>query len=111
MAIVARLRSGEFRTKWGDHDVRRHATGVKRFHHPIFGDPEFLFEGTELMVDAGWTLRVVVGPSGIGPPRSITPQSGVVFKGDRRSFWMIDPLVAGGVAAAAHDQAVGAMDH
>jgi transcriptional regulator with XRE-family HTH domain len=51
-------RSEEFRTKWADHNVRRHATGVKRFHHPIVGDLEFLFEGTELMADAGWTLLI-----------------------------------------------------
>jgi transcriptional regulator with XRE-family HTH domain len=51
-------RSEEFRTKWRDHNVRRHATGLKRFHHPIVGDLEFLFEGTELMADAGWTLLI-----------------------------------------------------
>ena len=29
--------SEEFRTKWGTHDVRRHATGEKHFNHPVVG--------------------------------------------------------------------------
>ena len=49
-------RSPDFRTKWGAHDVRRHATGVKTFHHPIVGQLEFLFEATELLADPGWSL-------------------------------------------------------
>ncbi|MGO4805218.1 helix-turn-helix transcriptional regulator [Arthrobacter sp. 2MCAF15] len=57
-------RSEEFRAKWGDHNVRRHATGIKRFHHPIVGDLEFLFEGTELMADPGWTLLIYTAEPG-----------------------------------------------
>ncbi len=31
-------RSDHFRTWWAAHNVRRHRSGVKRFHHPIVGD-------------------------------------------------------------------------
>ena len=45
-------------------NVRRHATGIKRFHQPIVGDLEFLFEGTELMGDPGWTLLIYTAAPG-----------------------------------------------
>jgi len=57
-------RSDEFRIKWGDHNVRRHVTGVKRFRHPIVGDLEFLFEGTDLTGTAGWNLNVYTAEPG-----------------------------------------------
>ncbi|MFF2051125.1 helix-turn-helix transcriptional regulator [Leifsonia sp. NPDC058194] len=57
-------RSDEFRTKWGDHNVRRHVTGVKRFLHPVVGDLEFLFEGTELPGTPGWHLNVYLAEPG-----------------------------------------------
>lgn len=49
-------RSDEFRTRWGAHDVRRHASGIKHFHHPDVGDLDLLFEGTDLMADEGLSL-------------------------------------------------------
>ncbi|ERK71506.1 helix-turn-helix transcriptional regulator [Leifsonia aquatica] len=57
-------RSAEFRTKWGDHNVRRHVTGVKRFRHPVVGDVEFLFEGTELPGTPGWNLNIYLAEPG-----------------------------------------------
>jgi hypothetical protein len=57
-------RSDEFRTKWGAHNVRRHATGVKHFRHPVVGDLDLLFEGTELMADPGWSLLVYTAEPG-----------------------------------------------
>ncbi|WP_374049196.1 helix-turn-helix transcriptional regulator [Sinomonas sp. ASV486] len=57
-------RSEEFRIKWGDHNVRRHVTGVKRFLHPVVGDLEFLFEGTELPDQPGWSLNVYMAEPG-----------------------------------------------
>lgn len=56
--------SADFRAKWGAHDVRRHATGTKQFHHPIVGDLDLLFEGTELMADPGWTLLLYTAEPG-----------------------------------------------
>jgi transcriptional regulator with XRE-family HTH domain len=49
-------RSAEFRTKWGAHEVRRHATGTKHFHHPVVGDLDLVFEGADLPVDPGLSL-------------------------------------------------------
>jgi hypothetical protein len=57
-------RSEEFRTKWGNHNVRKHVTGIKSFHHPIVGDVEFLFEGTDLPADPGWTLLIYTAAPG-----------------------------------------------
>jgi transcriptional regulator with XRE-family HTH domain len=49
-------RSPEFRAKWGAHDVRRHATGAKHFHHPIVGNLDLSFEGADLIADPGLSL-------------------------------------------------------
>jgi transcriptional regulator with XRE-family HTH domain len=57
-------RSEEFRAKWGAHDVRRHAAGVKHFHHPIVGDLDLLFEATELLADPGWNLLIYTAEPG-----------------------------------------------
>ena len=57
-------RSEEFRAKWGAHDVRRHATGVKHFHHSIVGDLDLLFESSNLEADPGWKLLIYTAESG-----------------------------------------------
>jgi hypothetical protein len=57
-------RSEEFRTKWGDHSVHRHATGVKHFHHPIVGTLDLLFEASGLMADQGWNLLIYTAEPG-----------------------------------------------
>jgi hypothetical protein len=31
-------RCDAFRTRWGSHNVRRHGSGSKRFHHQLVGD-------------------------------------------------------------------------
>lgn len=51
-------RSEDFRTKWGRHDVRRHASGEKRFNHPVVGRLDLLFESAELTTDPGWKLLI-----------------------------------------------------
>ncbi len=58
--IVGELstRSEEFRAKWGAHNVRRHGTGVKNFHHHVVGDVTFGFEGLEVTEDPG--LQVLI---------------------------------------------------
>ncbi|HEY5221691.1 MAG TPA: helix-turn-helix transcriptional regulator [Microbacteriaceae bacterium] len=57
-------RSPEFRAKWGAHDVRKHATGEKHFHHPVVGNLDLLFEGAELMADPGLSLLLYSAESG-----------------------------------------------
>lgn len=51
-------RSEEFRTKWAAHDVRRHGTGTKSFHHPVVGDLTFTYEGLEVTEDPGLQLLI-----------------------------------------------------
>lgn len=48
--------SEEFRTRWARHDVRYHASGKKRFHHPVVGDLELTFEVMTLTADSGLTM-------------------------------------------------------
>lgn len=50
--------SEEFRTRWGAHDVRRHDTGQKHFHHRIAGELQLHFESTDLPTDPGWKLQI-----------------------------------------------------
>lgn len=57
-------RSDEFRTRWGAHDVRRHATGMKHFVHPLVGALDLVFEGTELIADPGLSLLVYAAEPG-----------------------------------------------
>jgi transcriptional regulator with XRE-family HTH domain len=57
-------RSDEFRTRWGAHDVRRHATGMKHFVHPIVGAFDMVFEGTELIADPGLSLLIYAAEPG-----------------------------------------------
>jgi transcriptional regulator with XRE-family HTH domain len=51
-------RSELFRTLWAAHNVHRHDAGVKRFHHPIVGEPTVDFEAMELVADPGLTMFV-----------------------------------------------------
>ncbi|ROQ60554.1 helix-turn-helix protein [Rathayibacter sp. PhB152] len=54
-ALVGELstRSDEFRTRWGAHEVRHHASGSKFFHHPIVGDLHLSYEAFEPLGDPG----------------------------------------------------------
>ncbi|MGW5038860.1 helix-turn-helix transcriptional regulator [Streptomyces parvulus] len=57
-------RSKEFRGRWGAHNVRRHGTGTKRFHHPVVGDLTLAFEGLEMAAAPGLTLTVYAAEPG-----------------------------------------------
>ena len=52
-------RSHEFRTRWAAHDVRIHAKGTKRLHHPVVGDLDLSYESLPLP-DQGQSLLVYV---------------------------------------------------
>jgi transcriptional regulator with XRE-family HTH domain len=52
-------RSEEFRTRWASHDVRIHATGTKRLHHPLVGDLDLSYESFP-MPDQGQNLLIYV---------------------------------------------------
>jgi transcriptional regulator with XRE-family HTH domain len=50
-------RSDDFRARWAAHDVRIHATGVKRFHHLAVGDLDLPYES--LPIEPGSTTNLV----------------------------------------------------
>jgi hypothetical protein len=52
------MRSDEFRTRWAAHNVRRHYSGTKSFHHPVVGLIELNYQALELEDDPGHTLTV-----------------------------------------------------
>lgn len=56
-------RSDEFRTRWAAHDVRIHASGTKRLHHPVVGDLDLSYESMPLP-DHGQSLLVYVAEPG-----------------------------------------------
>ncbi|CCB72130.1 Putative DNA-binding protein (fragment) (plasmid) [Streptantibioticus cattleyicolor NRRL 8057 = DSM 46488] len=57
-------RSDDFRTRWGAHNVRRHRTGTKRFHHQAVGDLTLAYEGLEMAAEPGLTLTVYTAEPG-----------------------------------------------
>jgi transcriptional regulator with XRE-family HTH domain len=52
------MRSEEFRTRWAAHNVRRHYSGTKSFHHPVVGPLELIYQQLELEEDSGQSLTV-----------------------------------------------------
>ncbi|MEU4383942.1 helix-turn-helix transcriptional regulator [Promicromonospora sp. NPDC023805] len=57
-------RSDEFRTRWGAHDVRRHGSGTKGFHHHVVGDVTLTYEGMELTAEPGLSFLVYTAEPG-----------------------------------------------
>jgi hypothetical protein len=56
--------SAEFRAVWSQHDVRLPASGLHRFHHPVVGDLDLVFEAAELRADPGLTLLLATPETG-----------------------------------------------
>jgi transcriptional regulator with XRE-family HTH domain len=56
--------SAEFRAVWAQHDVRLPAAGLHRFHHPLLGDLDLVFEAAELRADPGLTLLLATARQG-----------------------------------------------
>ncbi len=52
------MRSEAFRTRWAAHNVRRHVTGTKVFHHPAVGELQLAYEAMALPDDPGLALTV-----------------------------------------------------
>jgi hypothetical protein len=57
-------RSEEFRVYWASHDVRFHASGVKRFHHPVVGELTLNYERLELAADSGLAIMTYTAEPG-----------------------------------------------
>ena len=49
-------RSLEFRERWASHEVYRHSTGAKTFHHPLVGQLTLTFEALTFPADDGLVL-------------------------------------------------------
>jgi transcriptional regulator with XRE-family HTH domain len=56
--------SAEFRAIWSQHDVRLPAAGLHRFHHPLVGQLDLVFEAAALRADPGLTLLLATGAEG-----------------------------------------------
>src|SRR4051794_35165018 len=56
--------SAEFRDVWSQHDVRLPAAGLHRFHHPLVGMLDLVFEAAELRADPGLTLLLATADEG-----------------------------------------------
>jgi transcriptional regulator with XRE-family HTH domain len=57
-------RSGEFRRRWGSHDVRTHGSGTKTFHHHVVGDLVLAYESLDLRAEPGLTMTVYAAEPG-----------------------------------------------
>ncbi len=57
-------RSDAFRTRWGSRNVRRHGTGVKRFHHPVVGGLTLAWHGSAVDDEPGLTLLIYTAEPG-----------------------------------------------
>jgi transcriptional regulator with XRE-family HTH domain len=58
------VRSDEFRTWWGAHNVRFHQTGIKKLRHPVVGELELSSDVMELPAEAGLTMSVYTAEPG-----------------------------------------------
>jgi transcriptional regulator with XRE-family HTH domain len=58
------IRSAEFRTRWGAHDVRHHGAGFKTFNHDVVGEMTLAYEGMGMESEPGLTLTVYVAEPG-----------------------------------------------
>lgn len=57
-------RSEAFRTRWGAHNVRRHGSGTKNFHHHLVGDLILTYEGLELTAEPGLSFLIYTAEPG-----------------------------------------------
>lgn len=57
-------RCDAFRVRWGSHNVRRHGTGSKRFHHPLVGDLTLSWHGSTVDAEPGLTLLIYTAEPG-----------------------------------------------
>lgn len=57
-------RSTAFRIRWGSHNVRRHGSGTKSFHHHEVGEFTLTYEGLELTAEPGLSLLIYTAEPG-----------------------------------------------
>jgi transcriptional regulator with XRE-family HTH domain len=56
--------SADFEAVWAQHDVRLPAAGLHRFHHPLVGELDLVFEAAALRADPGLTLLLATAARG-----------------------------------------------
>jgi transcriptional regulator with XRE-family HTH domain len=56
--------SDEFRTRWAQHNVRQHITGIKHFHHPTVGEISLTYDRLDLVADPGLTMYTYTAQPG-----------------------------------------------
>jgi transcriptional regulator with XRE-family HTH domain len=56
--------SDEFRTRWAQHNVRQHITGIKHFHHPAVGEISLTYDRLDLVADPGLTMYTYTAQPG-----------------------------------------------
>jgi len=57
-------RSPEFRTRWGAHNVRHHASGEKVFRHPVVGELRMIYQAMEPMDQPGLNFLIYTAEAG-----------------------------------------------
>jgi hypothetical protein len=57
-------RSGDFRRRWGSHNVRTHGTGIKHFRHHIVGDLALAYESMDLRAEPDLTMTIYAAEPG-----------------------------------------------
>ena len=57
-------RSEEFRRRWGSHDVRVHAGGVKRYRHHVVGELALTYETMDLRSEPGLSMTIFTAEPG-----------------------------------------------
>jgi transcriptional regulator with XRE-family HTH domain len=64
--------SEAFRTHWAAHNVRSHATAVKRLHHPVVGELSLSFNRFDIAADPGLTMFVYAAEPGTRSAEALT---------------------------------------
>src|SRR4051794_10568347 len=63
--------SAEFRAVWAQHDVRLPAAGLHRFHPPLVGELDLVFEAAELRAAPGLTLLLATADQTCSPESAL----------------------------------------
>jgi transcriptional regulator with XRE-family HTH domain len=75
------VKSREFSGWWAEHDVMRHANGLKRYRHPVAGEIEIHYEALALTGDPDQTLFIY----------SVEPGSKSAQGLDLLASWIAEP--------------------
>lgn len=104
-------RSEEFRTRWGAHNVRRHGSGTKDFHHHLVGDLTLSYEGLELTAEPGLSFLIYTAePGSLSQERLDLLASWAATAGERELDTRLASARLDGVPTITNGRPLGAMD-